>query len=212
MTTSTRPIYKEVVLLARITGVIAAIVWFVGAPLFALAGVPFPSDGQYVVAGVIALLMGLALVPVALTIAEAIAARMKLFVRVSGLVVCIALSASGVALLLAFQRWLREGVARTVADSIVVVFVAVFVWITVASIGLRGPTPVGRSIFWLGLLTGTSCLVPVLASIVFFYFARDFVFTNATILPVFLADLLVWVSLPAWLTAVVVGLSQKAAT
>jgi hypothetical protein len=201
-----------VVLVARITGIIAAIIWFIGAPLFVLAGVPFPSDAQYVVLGAIAVLLGLALVPVALTIAEAIASRMKLFIRVSGLVVCIGLAASGVALLLALQGWLGEGVARAIADGIVVVFVAVFVWITVASIALRGPSPIERSIFWLGLLTGTSCLVPVLASIVFFYFARDFVFTNATVLPVFLVDLFVWVSLPAWLTAVVIDLSKNPAT
>ena len=203
---------QRMVRIARITGIIAAIIWFIGAPLFALAGVPFPSDAQYVVLGAIAVLMGLALVPVALTIAEAIASRVKLVVRVSGLVVCTGLTASGVALLLALQGWLGEGMARTIADSIIVVFVAVFVWITVASIALRGPSPIGRSIFWLGLLTGTSCLVPVLASIIFFYFARDFVFTNATVLPVFLVDLLVWVSLPAWLTAVVIGLSKNPAT
>jgi hypothetical protein len=44
-----------------------------------------------------------------------------------------------------------------------------------------------------------------------FYFAQGFVFTNATVLPLFLLDLLLWVSLPAWLTVVVVGLPNKAA-
>jgi len=40
-----------------------------------------------------------------------------------------------------------------------------------------------------------------------FYFAKDFVFTNATVVPLLLIDVLLWVSLPVWLTAVLVGLS-----
>ncbi len=93
-----------------------------------------------------------------------------------------------------------------IPDTAVLVFVALFVWISVASIALRGPSTIERGIFWLGLLTGASCVVPVLASILMFYFARGFVVTNATILPFLLVDLLLWVSLPAWLTVVVVGL------
>jgi hypothetical protein len=51
--------------------------------------------------------------------------------------------------------------------------------------------------------------VPVLIGIVIFYFAKDFVFTNATVLPILLFDLLVWASLPAWLMAVVFGMSPQ---
>jgi hypothetical protein len=56
------------------------------------------------------------------------------------------------------------------------------------------------------LLAGASVALPVVASILMFYFAKDFVVTNATVLPLLLIDLLVWVSLPAWLTVVVVSL------
>ena len=59
------------------------------------------------------------------------------------------------------------------------------------------------------MLTGVSFLVPFLGSILMFYLFRDFVITNATILPLLLVTLLVWVSLPSWLTLVVIGLSEK---
>ncbi len=117
---------QEVVLVARITGVIAAIIWFIGAPLVALAGVPFPSDAQYFVEGAIGVLLGLALVPVMLAIGNQIPSRTKTFVRVSGLVVCLALIVSGVGLILAVQGLLGERAPRLIPDSAIVVFVALF--------------------------------------------------------------------------------------
>jgi hypothetical protein len=128
------------------------------------------------------------------------------FVRLSGLAVCIALIASGAVLMLAAGGLLGDGVTRLVPDTTVVVFVALFVWIGLASIALRGPSTIDRGIFWLGLLAGASVTLPVVASILMFYFAKDFVVTNATVLPFLLIDLVVWVSLPAWLTAVLVSL------
>lgn len=199
----------SVVLVARVTGVIAAIIWFIGAPLVALAGVPFPSDEQYFVEGTIAALLALTLAPVMLAIGNPIPSRTKTFIRISDLAVCIALIASGVALILAVQGRFGERAPRSIPDTAVVVFVAVFIWITVASIVLRGPTSLERSIFWLGLLTGASCAVPVVASILMFYFAQGFVYTNTTVLPLFLIDLLLWVSLPAWVIVGVVGLRKK---
>ena len=193
------------VLAARITGIIAAIIWFIGAPLVVLAGVPFPSDAEYFVEGTIAVLLGLALAPVTLVIGNPLPLRTKAFVRVSGLAVCIALIASGVALILAVQGRFGERAPHFIPDTAVVVFVTLFVWIAAASIALHGPSTIERWRFWLGLLTGCSCVVPVLASILTFYLARDFVVTNATVLPLFLVDLLIWVSLPAWLTAVVIS-------
>jgi len=74
-----------------------------------------------------------------------------------------------------------------------------------------GPTAIERWTFWLGLLTGASCGLAVLASILMFDLAQGSVVTNATVLPLFLVDLLLWLSLPAWLTVVVVGLSPKSA-
>jgi hypothetical protein len=194
------------VLIARFTGVIAIISWFVGAPLVVLAGVPFPSDIEYLYMGALAAILGLSLAPVTLMIGGPVRSRRKAFVRLSGLGVCIALIASGAVLILAAGGRLGDGVTRLVPDTAVVVFVAMFVWIGVASVALRGPSTLDRGIFWLGLLTGASVALPVVASILMFYFAKDFVVTNATVLPYLLIDLLVWVSLPAWLTAVVVSL------
>ncbi|HXN03397.1 MAG TPA: hypothetical protein VN895_01060 [Candidatus Acidoferrum sp.] len=198
-------------LVARITGIIAAIIWFIGAPLFALAGVPFPSDAQYLVEGTIAVLLGLALIPVTQTIGGPIKSRKKTFVRLSGLAVCVALFGSGVMSILAVQGRFGQSVGREIVDTAVVVVVALFVWVTAASIFLRGPSTIDRWQFWLGVLTGVSCVMPVIGSILMFYFAQGFVFTNATVLPLFLVDLLLWISLPAWLTVVVVGLPKTAA-
>ena len=197
--------------IARITGAIAAVIWFVGAPLVSLAGVPFPSDAQDLLIGAIAALLGLTLAPVAVAIARAIRTRMSDVVRVSGLAICIALIGSGVLLIVAVNGRFGERAPDWISLPAFVSSLALFVWISVASIALRGPSTTDRWIFWLGLLTGLSLAVPLLASILMFYFARDFVITNATVLPLFLVDLVLWVSLPAWLTTVVVGLSNKTA-
>jgi hypothetical protein len=194
------------VLLARFTGVIAIISWFIGAPLVVLAGVPFPSDSEYLYMGMLAAILGLTLAPVTRVIGGPLQSHRMAFVRLSGLAVCIALIASGAVLMLAAGGLLGDGVTRLVPDTTVVVFVALFVWIGVASIALRGPSTIDRGIFWLGLLAGASVALPMVAAILMFYFAKDFVITNATVLPFLLIDLLVWVSLPAWLTVVVVSL------
>lgn len=195
------------VLVARITGALAAIIWFVGAPLVAFAGVPFPSDTEDLVMGAMAVLLGFTLAPVTLAIGGRVPSLKKTFVRLSGLAVCIALIASGVALILAVDGRLGVGVTRLVPDTVVVVFLALFGWISMASYALRGPSTIERSTLWLGLTAGASCVVPVLAAVMMFYFAKDFVFTNATVVPLLLIDVLLWVSLPVWLTAVLVGLS-----
>jgi hypothetical protein len=195
-----------VVLIARVTGVIAIIIWFIGAPLVVLAGVPFPSDTEYLYMGTLAAILGLSLAPVTQMIGGPVPSHRKAFVRFSGLAVCIALIASGAVLILAAGGRLGDGVTRLVPDTAVVVFVALFVWIGVASVALRGPSTIDRGIFWLGLLAGASVALPMVAAILMFYFAKDFVVTNATVLPFLLIDLLVWVSFPAWLTVVVVSL------
>src|SRR5437879_5670722 len=81
---------------ARITAAIAALVWFVGAPLVSLAGVPLPSDAQYIVIGTMAALLGLTLAPLTLTIGSPARGRMKAIIQFSGLAICIALIGAGV--------------------------------------------------------------------------------------------------------------------
>ena len=157
--------------------------------------------------GAMAVLLGFTLAPVTLAIGGRVPSLKKTFVRLSGLAVCIALIASGVALILAVDGRLGVGVTRLVPDTVVVVFLALFGWISMASYALRGPSTIERSTLWLGLTAGASCVVPVLAAVMMFYFAKDLVFTNATVVPLLLIDVLLWVSLPVWLTAVLVGLS-----
>jgi len=53
--------------------------------------------------------------------------------------VCIALIASGAVLILAVEGRLGEGVPSFIPDAPVVVFVALFVWISLASYVSRGP-------------------------------------------------------------------------
>src|SRR5260370_40141632 len=194
---------------ARFSGALAAVIWLVGTPVVAIAGVPFPSDAEYVYMGLLATLLGFTLAPVVLAIGEPMRSRKRTVVRLSGLVVCIGLILSGVVLLAAVQGWLAEDVAHQSPSMAITVFIALFVWIGLASYALRGPTTVERWTFRLGVLSGASCVVPVLIGIVIFYFAKDFVFTNATVLPILLFDLLVWTSLPAWLMAVVFGMSPQ---
>ncbi len=194
---------------ARVTGALAAVIWLVGTPVVAIAGVPFPSDAEYLLMGLVATLLGLTLTPVVLAIGEPMPSRKRAAVRLSGLVVCIALILSGVVLLAAVQGWLDEGLAHESPNVAITAFIALFVWIGFASYASRGPTTVERWTFRLGLISGAGCLVPVLIGIVMFYFVKDFVFINATVLPILLFDLLVWASLPAWLTAVVFGMSPE---
>jgi hypothetical protein len=194
---------------ARFSGTLAAVIWLVGTPVVAIAGVPFPSDAEYLYMALLATLLGFTLAPVVLAIGEPMPSRKRTVVRLSGLVVCIALILSGVVLLAAVQGWLAEDLAHQSPSMAITVFIALFVWIALASYALRGPTTIERWTFRLGLLSGASCVVPVLIGIVIFYFAKDFVFTNATVLPILLFDLLVWASLPAWLMAVVFGMSPQ---
>jgi len=194
---------------ARVTGALAALIWLVGTPVVAIASVPFPSDAEYLLMGLLATLLGLTLTPVVLAIGEPMPSHKRTAVRLSGLLVCIALILSGVVLLVAVQGWLDEGVAHQSPSVAITAFIALFVWIGLASYALRGPTTIERWTFRLGLISGAGCAVPVLIGIVMFYFAKDFVFTNATVLPILLFDLLVWASLPAWLTAVVFGMSPE---
>jgi hypothetical protein len=198
-----------VVLIARITGAIAALTWLIGAPLFSLAGVPFPSDAQYIVLGVMAGLLGLTLAPITLVIGGEVQTRFRAIVRYSGLGICLALLPSGALLALAANGRLGERAPDWIPEPAIFGLTALFLWVSVVSWAKRGASTIERGTFWLGLLTGASCLVPFLAAVVMFYFVRDFVFTNATILPFLLVFLVLWISLPVWLTAVVIGLKEN---
>ena len=78
---------------------------------------------------------------------------------------------------------------------------ALFVWIGLISVVLRGPSGRGRAVCWLGLITTASVLLPILGSLLFS--VGGIVYTNLTILPFLLLGFLSWVALPVWLAAVV---------
>jgi hypothetical protein len=134
---------------------------------------------------------------------------MKPIILFGGLAGCVALIPSGLMLVLAADGRFGERAPGWISLPAFASIAALFAWISLASIALRGPSTIERGIFWLGLLAGASLLLPLLASIVMFYVARDFVDTDLTILPALLIALLAWVSFPAWMIAVIVGLPEK---
>ena len=141
---------------ARFTGALGAVIWLVGTPVVAIAAVPFPSDAEYLYMGILAALLGLTLAPVVLAIGGPMPSPKRTVVRLSGLAVCIALILSGVVLLAAVQGWLGEAVAHQTPSAAITVFIALFVWIGLASYALRGPTTIERWTFRLGLISGAS--------------------------------------------------------
>src|SRR5256885_9087384 len=114
---------------ARVTGALAAVIWLVGTPLVAIASVPFPSDAEYLIMGLLATLLGLTLTPVVLAIGEPMPSRKRTAVRLSGLLVCIALILSGAVLFAAVHGWLDEDFAHQSPSVAITAFIALFVWI-----------------------------------------------------------------------------------
>lgn len=192
--------------IARVSGVLAAFVWLIGAPIVALAGVPLPSDAEYSWEGIVSVALGLTLAPLTALIGPGRSSSVKILVRLAGMLAAIALVASGALLLLAVDGRLGYPAPRSVVDSPVVAALALFLWAGVASILLRGPSTTQRAIFGIGLLASGSTLVTAITAGAIFYFAPNVVWTNVTVLPIFLVDLLLWLTLPAWLLLVVATL------
>lgn len=192
--------------LARVSGVLGALVWFVGAPLVALAGT-IPSDAEYFWMGAVGAILGLALAPVIMAISGTSPTGTRAIVRASGFAVCAALAVSGSLMILAADGRLGNRAPSWVPGSADIVLVALFAWIGLASFALRGPSAIDRAVFWLGILTAASFLIPILASILLTSITGTFVFS----LPFFIADLVMWVALPVWLTAIVVRLWPESA-
>src|SRR5438094_7229606 len=117
---------------ARVTGALAALIWLVGTPVVAIASVPFPSDAEYLLMGLLATLLGLTLTPVVLAIGEPMPSRKRTAVRLSGLLVCIALILSGAVLFPALQGLLGEAVAQQSPSVAITAFITLFSWICLA--------------------------------------------------------------------------------
>ena len=201
---------QHVTWLARFFGIIAAIVWVVGTPLVAMAGV-IPSDGEYFLMGIVCTLLGMTLIPVATALRHRSSERFTMVIRISGLTICAALVPSGALLMLAAAGKLGERAPEWIPGPSFIALIALFIWIGLASFALRGPSTAERAIFGLGVLTTASLLLPVAVSIVLTDVIRGFVYTNATELPSLLLGILLWVSLPTWLTAIVLHWPEASA-
>lgn len=188
-------------MVTRVSGALAALVWFVGAPLVASSGV-IPSDNEYFWLGLLALFLGFTLVPIVRVLRHPTSARLTDAIRISGLFICGALSLSGILLLFAVK--LGAQAQGWISNIVLVGFFALFLWIGLASYAQRRESSVDRAVFWLGIVTAFAFSVPTLGALFLTYVAQGFVFTNLTVLPFGAADLLVWVSLPAWLIVVIV--------
>jgi hypothetical protein len=189
-------------MVTRVSAALAALTWFVGAPLVASSGV-IPSDHQYFWLGLLALFLGFTLVPVVQVLRHPTSARLTDVIRISGLLICGALSLSGILLLL-FAVKLGAQAQGWISNVVLTGFFALFLWIGLASYTQRRESSVDRAVFWLGIVTAFAFSVPTLGALFLTYVAEGFTFTNLTVLPFGAADLVVWVSLPAWLIAVIV--------
>jgi len=189
-------------MVTRVSAALAALVWLVGAPLVASSGV-IPSDNEYVFLGLLSLFLGFTLLPVVQVIGHPTSARRSDVIRISGLLICGALSLSGIVLLL-FAVKLGAQAQGLISNLVLIGLFALFVWIGVASYAQPRDSPMERVAFWLGIITAFAFAIPTLGALLLTYVAQGFTFTNLTVLPFGAADLVVWVSLPAWLIAMIV--------
>jgi hypothetical protein len=196
-------------MVTRVSAALAALVWFLGAPLVASSGV-IPSGGEYVWLGLLGVFLGFTLVPVVEVQGHPTSARLTDVIRISGLLICGVLGSSGILLLLAALR-LGAHAQGWISNVTLLGFFALFIWIGLASYVQRGQSSRDRAMFWIGMVTALGFTVPTLGAFFLTYVAEGFTFTNLTVLPFGLADLVVWVSLPAWLVAVIVRTSPETA-
>lgn len=184
------------------SALLAALTWAVGVPVVMLA-----LWASYLGVGVFCAMLGLTLIPVVTDLRHASSRRLTLAIRMSGVALSVTLALSGIALTLGAAGRLGEHALEWLPGPSFIVMILLFVWIGLASYALRGSSARGRTLCWLGQLTATAFLAPVLASLLFS--VSGIVYTNVTILPFLLLGLLSWVSLPVWLAAVV---TQRTAT
>ena len=198
--------------ITNFSALIAAIIWLVGFPL-----VMFAFFASYFWFAALYAVLGLALIPVISALRHRSSARLTMAIRISGIAVSITLAMSGIGLALATLGRPVERAPDWLLGPPFIAAIALFIWIGLASFALRGSSSAERAVCWLGFLTAASFLLPILASLVLSFVVRGFVYTNLTILPFLLAGFLLWVSLPAWLAAVLVRMgpdseAQRTAT
>jgi hypothetical protein len=194
------------VTVARLSSVAGAIVWLLGLPLITLSSVPFTSDATFYLFGILIVLLGLAGAPVALAYPSESAGRSVSIIRGLGVIVCAVLVVTGALVVAGSTGRLGDRAPGWIPGASLIGLIGFFAWVLLASFSTRRSTTLGRGASWLGLFAGASVLVPVVISVLLFFFDPGFILTDATVPLQLLSALLVWVCLPAWLIVFAVRL------
>jgi hypothetical protein len=187
--------------LARFSSVLGATVWVLGLPLVVASSVPFASDGTFFLFGLVSVLLGLAVMPIALTYPPRSPGWLISVVRGVGVMACVALVATGVLLVGGSTGLLGNRAPSWISGAPLVGLIGFFVWVLLASYSAHRSTTFGRWVFWLGILAAASVLVPIVISVLVFFLDPGFMDTNATIPLSLLSAVLTWWCLPIWLIA-----------
>ncbi|MEA2645520.1 MAG: hypothetical protein QOE92_603 [Chloroflexota bacterium] len=193
----------------KITGVsagAAAVVWLVGLPLIALAGVIPGSDAPYGWMGTIGVLLGLTVAPAAAIGVGRREGALNMFSRAAGLVACAVLAVTGVVLTIGVAGALGERAPSWVAPAAQIAWVAFLIWIVLASFLAHDSSAPGRAMLWLGVAVGVSVFLTIAGSALVFYLNPGFVYTNETILPSLLLALVMWLCPAAWFIVLAIRL------
>jgi hypothetical protein len=182
---------------AAVAGFAGAFVWVAGFLLSAEAGAVLPSDASYFWLGAVGGALGLLLVPIAVASAEDRA------LRVAGLAISLATSASGAALMLGAAGNLGERAPAWIVPASAASLVTLLAWMSVTSFRGRAPRSLGKGVFSAGLLIAAA-LVSGLAVWVFPY-----THTNSTVAIDGLVALLFTACVPLWLVTVGIRLWRR---
>jgi hypothetical protein len=175
---------------AAVAGFAGAFVWVIGLLLSAEAGVVLASDSSYFWEGALGGALGLLLVPVAVASAKGRA------LRVGGVAISLATSATGVALMLGAVGTLGEIPPGWIVPASEACLVTLLAWMALTSYRGRDSRSLGKAVFSAGLLIGGALLIG-LAVLVFPY-----THTNSTAAIDGLIALLVIACVPVWLVTV----------
>jgi hypothetical protein len=199
----------NLVTIARYSSIAAAIVWVLGLPMVVISVTPFSSDATYFWFGLIAALLGLAATPVALAYPGPSPASSGGVIRGLGAVACLALVLSGALLVGGSTGLLGDKAPTWIPDATGISVTGFFVWVVLASYSTRRSTSLGRWVFWLGVLSGASLVLPTVISVLMGFLAPGVIVTDASLPLAVISGLLIWFCLPAWFVAVAVRMRRE---
>src|SRR2546421_1405874 len=166
-------------IVVTIGAVVAGLGWMIGLPLMAMAS-PIPTDGTDFFESLVWLLVGVALLPVVLTVGRR-HGRLRLAMRISGALICAGMIAAGVLVQVALTGALGSPAPRWVPNLSPIPVAILFLWIGASSWLLYGLAKAERSVSLIGLGACASFVVPALVWLAIYRLQRTFVVTNATI-------------------------------